>query len=375
MANPLHPDAQVVLDRLNQGNGEQQQLQQQNQRLVVNIDPLRYINKIRTFNGKREELPNFIKQIDLIAPIMQRYDDNSQEIFITAIRAKLIERAQQVLDIHPHIITWNEIKTLLMSNFSSYKSIEQMYKDLRAIRFRGDILGLYNEIQRTLGLLNQKCIQTEGNHLIEGNIQTALKVFTRSISEPMKTILAARNPITLDIALNILTEGGYLGKKLDNESNNNIFRNSRQTNQNQRNFQNHNQNHQNFNQNPRNTNENRQNPNQNHQNLNPSSSNENRNQNHQNFNQRNFFVRHHNRDQNPRNFYRTNYSQQPNNNSQTQQPNNNFQKPEPMEVDQSTQMRRMNNYMENDQKQQNESNLMKTIENFPLVASTEISHT
>lgn len=57
---------------------------------------------MRIFNGKKEELPNFIKQVDLIAPVMQRYDRTSQEIFITAIRANslLIEHNKFWICIH-----------------------------------------------------------------------------------------------------------------------------------------------------------------------------------------------------------------------------------------------------------------------------------
>lgn len=232
----IHPDAQNIQARLNNigNNGNENAAPQL---LTVNIDPLKYISKLRTFNGKKEELPNFIKQVDLIAPLMQRYDPISQEIFITAIRAKLIDKAQQVLDMHPHLIAWNDIKALLISNFSSFKSIEQLYEDLRAIRFKGDVLDFYNDIQRTLGLLNQKCIQNNEQNHIDGNIQTALRVFKQNIAEPMKTILAARNPNTLDNALHILTEGGYLQRKKDqnfdqNKTNNIVRKNNNEPNKN-----------------------------------------------------------------------------------------------------------------------------------------------
>lgn len=49
-----------------------------------------------------------------------------------------------------------------------------------------------------------------------------------------------------------------------------------------------------------------------------------------------------------------------------------------MEIDPSSQTRRAHNYLENAEEQnnsQNESNIIDTIQNFPLLASEETSHT
>lgn len=358
--NGIHPDAAQIQNRLNNpgnqinGNNDGEPVL-----LTLNVEPLKYIGKLRTFSGKKEELPNFIKQVDLVAPYMQRYDQNSQEIFITAIRAKFIDKAQQVLDMHPHLITWNEIKALLISNFSSFKSIEQLYEDLRAIRFKGDVLEFYNEIQRTLGLLNQKCIQNDEQHHIDGNIRTALRSFKNNMAEPMKTILAARNPNTLDGALNILTEGGYLKRKNNDPGFDGVQKNK--------------------------------NNNQNQQKSNSQSkantSNNNGASNNNKYHQQNYYQNRNN-----------NQSKNFNNNQSTQYRQREQTRAEPMEVDPSSQTRRAHNYLENDQYQdnsqndsqnahnylendqdqndsQNESNVIDTIQNFPLLALDEIYHT
>lgn len=45
---------------------------------------------------------------------------------------------------------------------------------------------------------------------IRVNIQTAFRIFKLNIAEPMRTILVARNPKSLDAALHILSADGYL---------------------------------------------------------------------------------------------------------------------------------------------------------------------
>ncbi|GBP06329.1 hypothetical protein EVAR_70291_1 [Eumeta japonica] len=55
------------------------------------------------------------------------------------------------------------------------------------------------------------------NAVALNNSRTALNIFKSKIPEPMKTILACRNPTTLEDAMNILFEAGYAHLRVDTQ--------------------------------------------------------------------------------------------------------------------------------------------------------------
>lgn len=245
--------------------------------------------------------------------------------------------------------TWIEIKNILIINFSSFKNSHTLHEELRSTSFKHNVLEFYNDIQHKLSILNQKCKQEGNLGDIPLNIQTALNIFKNNISEPMKSILYARNPTTMERALHILSEGGYLYNRerpnnnqtsyhYDNKNfiNNNNFKNNFQ----QRTFV----------------------PRQNNFLPRPQYNN------YQQKPQNNFVPRQQYNNNQRQNFNnnRPQYNNQQQNYNDRQRlfNNHNIQpRPEPMEVDTSAQMRR--NYY-NEQEAPNE--------NFPLPASETPYH-
>lgn len=152
------------------------------------------------------------------------------------IRSKLVGRARQVMNMHSHLESWTEVKDMLILNFSSFESIKQLFDKLKSLQYKGDVMEFYNEIQKMVGLLNQKCIQDDHAEQIAGNIETAKWVFRNGLDDLMQTILAARNPKTLKEALHILGAHGRIKTKQNNGyENKNVrrnYRNSQNTNKN-----------------------------------------------------------------------------------------------------------------------------------------------
>lgn len=289
---------------------------------VLEVDALRYLERQQMFDGRREDLPIFLANIEDIIPVLNQFNPAGQQMLINTIKSKITGKARQIIEINSHVNTWVEIKNLLVKNFSSHKSIQTLHEELRQINYKSSVLEFFNEIQAKLSELNQKCKQENNVIDIPLNINIALRIFKTKIHEPMRTILFARDPPTIESALNILSEGGYLYQKDKPEQKTENF------------FQNHNKNINRFQNNKQNFNQNNNYNNRfNNHNNNPWRHNNNNN------NQRPFF------NQRPQynNNFRQNYPQRQNFQQQPQLP-----RPEPMDVDRSGQTRRNNNIEQTD---------------------------
>lgn len=323
---------------------------------VLEVDALRYLERQQPFDGRPEDLPIFIANIEDIIPVLNSYNAAGQTMLINTIRSKLIGRARQIIEIHTHLNTWTAIKNLLVTNFSSFKSSQQLHEDLRSTTFKTNVLEFYNEIQHKLSTLNQKCKQENNLLDIVLNIQTALKTFKNNIGEPMKSILYARNPDTIERALHILSEGGYLynrDRPYNNQTDNrNYFQNKTPQRQEQKMYNNHNRNFNNYNRN-------------NYQHNNYAQHSNNYQHKPQNRPHNNFVPQ--NRPNN--NFVpRPQYNNPQQNRNDRQRLLNNHNIPEPMDIDGSGQTRR--NYYNELPQSENYNELPQT-ENYNEIPQTE----
>lgn len=180
----------------------------------ITLDPIRYLNNLPQFNGNRNDLMTFTRLIDRIYPILATYDELSQLLFSDIIKSRLVGRAKEVIEINTQVLSWEDIKRTLQNNFGERKNCEELYDDLRAVTFHTNTIDFYNDIKYRLRCLNNKSaiVLGEGeasNHVALNNQRTALHIFKNKIPEPMKTILACRNPTSLEAAMDIMYENGY----------------------------------------------------------------------------------------------------------------------------------------------------------------------
>lgn len=87
----------------------------------LGIDPLDHIRSIPSFEEKKEDLPSFIKQIELIVRRVTDYNPPSQRLILNSIKNRITGEARQIIHIHCHLTTWDEIKELLVNEFFSFK--------------------------------------------------------------------------------------------------------------------------------------------------------------------------------------------------------------------------------------------------------------
>lgn len=103
---------------------------------------------------------------------------------------------------------------MLENNFGEKKSCEELFDDLRAVTFNKTTIDFYNDIKYRLRRLCDKAVMILGegeaaNQVALNNQRSALHVFKNKMPEPMRTVLACRNPSSLEEAMDILFENGY----------------------------------------------------------------------------------------------------------------------------------------------------------------------
>lgn len=280
----------------------------------IQIDPIKYLNNIAQYNGNRNDLITFTRLIDRIHPLLTTYDELSQLVFSDIIKSRLVGKAREVIEINTQAQSWNSIKSVLENNFGEKKSCEELFDELRAVTFNKTTIDFYNDIKYRLRRLCNKAIMVLGegeaaNQVALNNQRSALHVFKNKMPEPMRTVLACRNPSTLEEAMDILFENGYDRMGKDGR----IVR--KQVNEQSQEGQNQDQ----GNNNNRSSNNNRNDPKKNY-------TNNNRNNNRQNYRRENNNSYQNNQEHNLNNqsFY--------NNQNYQQVQQQHAQQPEPMEV-------------------------------------------
>lgn len=96
------------------------------------MDPVKYLEKVRPYDGDASGLTNFISTIDTIVPTMIRYNEQAQRIFYNIINSKLTGNARIILEINCTNTTWAGLKIILNDNFGEKRNIFQLVDDLRS---------------------------------------------------------------------------------------------------------------------------------------------------------------------------------------------------------------------------------------------------
>ena len=191
------------------------------------LDPFRFFERLPDFSGDKNELYSFISLVDGVNPLLSQYDEISQLLFFELIKSKLKGKACEIVEINFHVESWEGIKQILINNFGEKNSAEALYDGLKSVVFKTNVIDFYNEIKDRLRSLNNRSRIDLGNNLnggliIVNNMRTARNIFKSKMPESMKTVLACRNPDSLENAMDILFSSGYAyyGIKFKNNGNN-----------------------------------------------------------------------------------------------------------------------------------------------------------
>lgn len=181
---------------------------------AIILDPIKYLERLPEFSGVKRDLYTFVSLIDRIHPVLRQYDELSQLVFSDLIKSRLRGKARETVEINFQAQSWTDVKTILMNNFGEKYGIEELYDRMRSVTFKTNTVDFYNEIRDKLRSLNNKTCMIMGGdpgagELARNNMRSALNIFKEKIPEPMRTILACRDPGSLEEAMEILFKSGY----------------------------------------------------------------------------------------------------------------------------------------------------------------------
>ena len=290
-----------------------------------------FLKAIPTFAGEAQTLGDFITSCDLI---IDQFYNNQEDNFlnrflITSIKSKLTGRARNVIGSR-ELNDWPTMRQLLQNNFADLRDENSLLRDLMLLRQKPNESSLTysNRCLDLKSLLLSKLTVNENNAIVRQTKQNmydslTLKAFMAGLNEPFGSVVRARNPPTLELAVNQILEEENISYLR-----NNLYKPNTQSLKSEVNLRvnnNPNLGRSNHNNNTRSTNFRFNNPPVNQRENNYSRGNNYTNNNY------NRYVPNINRQQlpqfNPRNQYQNNYRSNNSYNREVNQPRNNYQTP------------------------------------------------
>lgn len=174
-----------------------------------------FLKSVPEFDGKTEDLSLFIQYIE---EVRKHAETPQLVLFDLKIRHKIIGKANIALINNNNPTNWEEIKTILMTNFCITESIESIVNKIKIAEFRNTIDNFYEYMIKLLTNLNLKANVTEEHgtwYTCDNNQKMVLKIFINKLPSEPKLILNARNPSTLLQAKEILVETEYFYKNFN----------------------------------------------------------------------------------------------------------------------------------------------------------------
>lgn len=195
----------------------------------IRVDPIRYLQGIPEFSGRRGEVTGFVSAVDAIIPMLGGYDEFSLTLALQTIKNRFVGHAKMILEGYPHIQTWTELRRVLDLHFQDDKSSERLIDEMRSQQFKGNIQEFYNLL---LSYKRRIMVQAEReNQDLRGGATTAeaidrvaIDVFTDRMPPLIGTILESRNPTTLEEAMRIIKTSRVNLNKYDTFGNSSQYR-------------------------------------------------------------------------------------------------------------------------------------------------------
>lgn len=170
------------------------------------------LRDIVPFDGNPIKLHQFLKAVDRIMPIMQRASNSPMfDVWMQAIRSKVIGDADTVLELYGTELNWDEIKSNLITHYHDKRDEVSLTRDLFKLSQTNTVQELYESISYIISLLINQLNFNEK----DSNVKTAkqkyyqeigLKVFVAGLRPPLGPIIRAQQPSTLKEALRFCSE-------------------------------------------------------------------------------------------------------------------------------------------------------------------------
>lgn len=164
------------------------------------------------FTGNPVKLNTFVKAIDNIMPLLKSAEGKPiYQVWMQAIRSKIIEEADSVLELYGTELRWEEIKATLLTHFNDKRDEVSLTRDLFKITQVGSIEDFYGNISHNVALLvNQLNLNEQNDDVVKAKKtfyqDLGLKVFLSGLKDPLGPIIRAQAPKTLKEALRLCLE-------------------------------------------------------------------------------------------------------------------------------------------------------------------------
>lgn len=183
---------------------------EQNGELTFNLT-LSFIKSIEPFNGSDpNQLSDFISQVENVMPTISLFDNNTKRILFGSIKNKCTGLTRPAIHRHGNVTSWELLKEILIKNFGKKQDSDELMDLLKLCRVDSTIEVNYHKINEISNRLHNRILINNDNTYSTDEVnRIALRVFKANLPEPTKSVIFARNPISLDDAFKIIEEARH----------------------------------------------------------------------------------------------------------------------------------------------------------------------
>jgi hypothetical protein len=170
-------------------NMETNRIFDQAERIMKSLQTPQAVRELQPFDGNPVKLHSFLRSVDHLMPFIEPLKNSPfEKIWLQAIRAKIINEADQVLETYGTALDRDEMKANLISYYNDKLDPVTLTRELFQIQQIDSVEQFFGNIQNLLSLLiNHTNISTDNDCVKQDRIRThkenALQVFLAGIKE------------------------------------------------------------------------------------------------------------------------------------------------------------------------------------------------
>jgi len=169
-------------------------------------DIMAFVEHLPTFDGTPRYLDRFITSVEEILMLIRGADHTPYGLLtLRTIRNKIVDRADEALELANTPLVWDEIKGNLIRLYSSKKSEASLLSEMSSFSDRQSLGQLFFGLSKIKSQLFSILKNTELNHNIVEAKRTVynevcLNAFITGLREPLKTFIRLKAPQTIEQA-------------------------------------------------------------------------------------------------------------------------------------------------------------------------------
>lgn len=180
--------------------------------ILKSLQTPQIIRDLPSFDGNPIKLHSFIRAIDSLMPTINRaVGTDCHQVWIQAIRTKVVGEADNILELYGTNLNWADIKQNLITHYSDRRDEVSLTRDLFAIHQVSTVEEFYSKISHVVSLLvnllniseEHTAVKAAKNNFYQ---QLGLKVFLGGLKDPLGPIIRAQVPTNLKDALRLCIE-------------------------------------------------------------------------------------------------------------------------------------------------------------------------